>query len=129
MLGFDFVDHAAFAGEDGAGLYGEFVDEYVAADAGGAVEREEFFDGEVAVDGAYDVGVLAEDVARDDAGVADDELAVELYVALEGAVEAEVACGDDVAFDNCAVGDDVDGGGFHFHCLCHGGMFFKGYCL
>ena len=83
------------------------------------MEREELFNREVAVDGADDVGVLAEDVAVDDAGVADDELAVELDVALEGAVEAEIAGCGDVTFDGGAVGDDVDGGRFYFHCSCH----------
>ena len=36
--GAHLVDHAAFATEDGAGLYGEFVDEDVAMDTGGGVE-------------------------------------------------------------------------------------------
>ena len=103
------VKHAAFAGEEGTGLNGELVDEDVATDTGGGMERQELFNGEVSVDGAYDVGVLAEDVAVDDARVADDELAVELNVTFESTVEAEVARCCDVAFDEGAIGDDVDG--------------------
>lgn len=68
----EFVEHAAGTGEGCAGLDGEFVDEDVAFDDGGGMEREDFLDGDVAVNMSDDIGILADDVAFDLSVLADD---------------------------------------------------------
>ena len=119
VLGTHFVNHTALAAEGGAGLDGKLVDEDVAADTCGGMQRQELLDREVAIDGADDIGVLAEYVSIDHTAVADDEFAVELDVAFKFAVETEVAAGDYITLDDGTVGDNVDGAVFDFHCFCH----------
>ena len=108
------VKHTAGARDGGARLDGELVDEDVTLDYGGGVEREDLLDGDVAVHTTYDVGVLAYDIAFDGTVFSDDKLAVKLDIAVETAVETEVALSDDVALDLCTVADGVDCCVFHF---------------
>ena len=110
------VEHAAFACKDSTGLDGEFVNQDVAFDSCGSIEREELLDREVAVDGTNNIGIDTEDIAVDNATIADNEFTIELDVAFESAVKAEVARGGDVALDKGTSGDDVDLVAFYFHC-------------